>query len=90
MIYLEGQVNCKRISEYWQEEVAPQGLVEFLNSGKFDLTRVNKGRFNRLLSLALNHPNMGDGEGIYKTRRRVMSCFIYGSRCIPFKKILYF
>jgi hypothetical protein len=43
----------KRISEYWQEEIAHQRLAEFLNPGKFDLKRVNGERFNQLLPLAL-------------------------------------
>jgi len=120
MIYLEGQVNCKRISECWQEEVWHQRLIDFLNHGKYNLNQVNEDRFNQLLPLALKHPKnrdvlskyvmfsidptnfkkykdkqmqgvhyTGDGEGIYKAHSMVMSCFIYGSSCIPFKKILY-
>jgi hypothetical protein len=60
MIYLEGQVNCKRISECWQEEVWHQRLVDFLNHGKYDLNRVNEDRFNQLLPLALKHPKNQD------------------------------
>jgi hypothetical protein len=60
MIYLEGQVNCKRLSECWQEEVAHQRLVDFLNHGKLDLNRLNGDRFNHHWPLALKHPNNQD------------------------------
>jgi hypothetical protein len=120
MVYLEGQVNCKRISEYWQEEVAHQRLVDLVNHGKFDLNKLSLDRFNQLWPLAVKHPKnpdvlseyvlfsidpsnfkkyknkkmqgvhyTGDGQGIYKAHSMVMSCFIYGNSCIPFKKILY-
>ena len=53
MIYLEGQTNCLRTTEYWHEDVAHQRLIEFLNWGKYDLNSLNHNRFHHLLPLAL-------------------------------------
>ncbi len=121
MIYLEGQVNCKRITEYWKKDIKHQRLVEFLNHGKFDLRGLNSARTNHLLNLALKHKKnqqdilgdyllfsidpsnfkkyknrktqgvhyTGDSNGRYKAHSFVMSSFVYGQSCIPFKKTLY-
>jgi hypothetical protein len=37
MIYLEGQVTCKRLCESWKEDVHHQRLVHFLHHGHMDL-----------------------------------------------------
>ena len=55
MIYLEGQVNCKRLSESWQEDVQHQRLVHFLNHGHMDVNAVNTRRVEQLLSVVLAH-----------------------------------
>jgi hypothetical protein len=52
-IYLEGQVNCKRLGESWKEEVQPQRLIQFLNHGHRDVNVVNTRRGAQLLPLAL-------------------------------------
>jgi hypothetical protein len=121
MIYLEGQVNCKRLSEYWQEDVAHQRLVHFLNHGHMDIEVLNRLRVEQLLRLVFRHkvnredllkdyllfsidPSdfkkyknkrmqgvhyTRDAQGGYKAQTFVMSSFIYGQSCVPFKKILY-
>ena len=53
MIYLEGQTNCLRTTEYWHEDVAHQRLIEFLNWGKYDLRSLNHNRFHHLLPFSL-------------------------------------
>ena len=55
MIYLEGQVNCKRLCESWKEDVQHQRLVHFLNHGHMDVNAVNTRRVEHLLPLALQH-----------------------------------
>ena len=55
MIYLEGQVNCKRLCEYWKEEVHHQRLVHFLNHGVMALRRLSDLRSEHLLFVALQH-----------------------------------
>ena len=121
MIYLEGQVNCKRLCECWQEDVHHQRLVHFLNHGHMDLNWLNTRRVEQLLPLAIHHKeNRGDllqeyllfsidpsdfkkyknkrmqgvhytrdATGGYKAQTFVMSSFIHGHSCVPFKKILY-
>ena len=121
MIYLEGQVNCKRLCESWQEDVQHQRLVHFLNHGHMDLNAVNTQRVGHMLPLALQHKQnredrlhdyllfsidpsdfkkyknkqmqgvhyTRDAQGGYKAQTFVMSSFIYGQSCVPFKKILY-
>lgn len=56
MLYLDGQVNCKKVSEWWSEKVAHQRLVDFLNHGHIDLNAVNEKRIEHLLPLAMQHP----------------------------------
>lgn len=66
MILLEGQINCKRLSECWKGEVRHQRLVDFLNHGKFDVNGLNSARVNHLLSLSLRHKkNQDDILGDY-------------------------
>lgn len=121
MIYLEGQVNCKRLCEYWQSEVHHQRLVHFLNHGHMEMNVLNTRRIEQLLPLAIHHKEncddlLGgyflfsidpsdfkkyknkrmqgvhytrDASGGYKAQTFVMSSFIYGHSCVPFKKILY-
>lgn len=121
MIYLEGQVNCKRLCESWKEEVHYQRLVHFLNHGHMDVRALNTRRVEQLLPLALQHKHnradrlheyllfsidpsnfrkyknkqmqgvhyTRDAQGGYKAQTFVMSSFIYGQSCIPFKKRLY-
>lgn len=121
MIYLEGQVNCKRLCESWEEDVHHQRLVHFLNHGHLDLGMLNTLRVEHLLAFMLRH-NVNredllreyllfsidpsdfkkyknkrmqgvhytrDAKGDYKAQTFVMSSFIYGQSCVPFKKILY-
>ena len=121
MIYLEGQVNCKRLCEYWEDDVHHQRLVHFLNHGHMDIRLLNTLRVERLLPLAFQHKKnrtdllqeyllfsvdpsdfkkyknkrmqgvhyTRDASGGYKAQTFVMSSFIYGQSCVPFKKILY-
>jgi hypothetical protein len=121
MIYLEGQVNCKRLCESWQADVHHQRLVHFLNHGHFDLNLLNTLRVERLLPAMVRHKEnchdllrdyllfsidpsdfkkyknkrmqgvhyTRDAKGGYKAQTFVMSSFIYGRSCVPFKKILY-
>lgn len=121
MLYLEGQINCKKLCESWQQDVQHQRLVDFLNHGHVQLRQVNEKRVSSLLSLALEHRQnqedvlgdyllfsidpsdfkkykdkatqgvhyTGDGTGVFKAQSFVMSSFIYGQSCIPFKKMLY-
>lgn len=121
MIYLEGQVNCKRLCESWKEDVQHQRLVHFLNHGQMDVNAVNTRRVEHLLPLALQHKQnradrlhdyflfsidpsdfkkykhkrmqgvhyTRDSQGGYAAQTFVMSSFMYGHSCIPFKKILY-
>ena len=61
MIYLEGQVNCKRVCESWKEDVQHQRLVHFLNHGHMDVNAVNTRRVEQLLPFVLQSPqNRGD------------------------------
>ena len=55
MIYLEGQVNCKRLGEYWQADVDHQRLVHLLNHGHLDLNVLNTLRVEQLLPVMLRH-----------------------------------
>lgn len=55
MIYLEGQTNCLRTTEYWHKKVAHQRVIEFMNWGKYDLNSLNHNRFHHLLPFALKH-----------------------------------
>lgn len=121
MIYLEGQVNCKRVCEYWHEDVHHQRLVHFLKHGHMDMNLLNTRRVEQLLPLAISHKEnrrdrlheyllfsidpsdfkkyknkrmqgvhyTRDAKGGYKAQTFVMSSFIYGQSCVPFKKILY-
>jgi hypothetical protein len=121
MIYLEGQVNCKRLCESWKEEINHQRLVHFLNHGVMALRYLNELRVKHLLPLALTHKHnredllhdyllfsidpsnfkkfkntqtqgvhyTKDGAEFCKAHTFVLSSFIYGHSCIPFKKILY-
>jgi hypothetical protein len=121
MIYLEGQVNCKRLCEYWQADVHHQRIVHFLNHGHLDLNMLNALRVEQLLPFMVRHTKnrddllseyllfsidpsdfkkyknkrmqgvhyTRDAKGGYKTQTFVMSSFIYGQSCVPFKKILY-
>ena len=121
MIYLEGQVNCKRLCESWKDDIQHQRLVHFLNHGHMDVNVINTQRVEHLLPLALqpsqnrtdrlseyllfsidpsdfkkykNKRMQGvhytrDAQGSYKAQTFVMSSFIFGQSCIPFKKILY-
>jgi len=121
MLYLEGQVNCKRLCESWTEDVQHQRLVHFLNHGYMDLKALNTQRVEHLLPLVLHHRHnrqdrlhdyllfsidpsdfkkyknkqmqgvhyTRDAKGGYKAQTFVMSSFIYGQSCVPFKKILY-
>jgi hypothetical protein len=121
MIYLEGQVNCKRLCESWKEEVNHQRLVHFLNHGVMALKRLSDLRIEHLLPLALTHKQnrqdvlheyllfsidpshfkkfknkrsqgvhyTKDGAEYCKAHTFVLSSFIYGQSCLPFKKILY-
>jgi hypothetical protein len=121
MIYLEGQVNCKRLCEYWQADVHHQRLVHFLNHGHLDLNMLNTLRVEQLLPFMVRHTKnrddllsdyllfsidpsdfkkyknkrmqgvhyTRDAKGGYKAQTFVMSSFIYGQSCVPFKKILY-
>lgn len=52
MLYLEGQVNCKKIADSWEEEINDQRLSEFLNHGDMDLTSLSFNRINHLLNLS--------------------------------------
>src|SRR4030042_1811309 len=120
-IYMEGQVNCKRLCESWKEDGHHQRLVHFLNHGHMDLNMVNTRRVEQLLPFALQPKQNGedrlqeyllfsidpsdfkkdknarmqgvhytrDAQGGYKAQTFVMSSFIYGQSCVPFKKILY-
>lgn len=121
MLYLEGQVNCKKLCECWIKDVQHQRLVDFLNHGYFQLRQVNEKRVDMMVSLTLHHKQnqqdllgdyvlfsidpsdfkkyknkqtqgvhyTGDGTGAFKAQTFVMSSFIYGQSCVPFKKILY-
>jgi hypothetical protein len=121
MLYLEGQVNCKRLCESWKEDVQHQRLVHFLNHGHMDVNAVNRRRVEHLLSFALQHRHnradrlheylllsidpsdfkkyknkrmqgvhyTRDAQGGSKAQTFVMSSFIYGYSCVPFKKMLY-
>lgn len=121
MVYLEGQVNCKKTTEYWHEHVWHQRLIDFLNHGKFDLNSLNDIRITHLLPLALKREEnqkdllgkyvllsvdtspfekfknkksqgvnwTGDEERVFLAHSMMMSSFIYGQSCVPFKKILY-
>lgn len=121
MLYLEGQVNCKRVCECWTQAVHHQRLSHFLNHGQMDVNALTTRWVEHLLPLALHHPvnredRLGeyllfsidpsdfkrdknkrmqgvhythDAKGGYKAQSFVMSSFIYGHSCVPFKKILY-
>jgi hypothetical protein len=121
MLYLEGQVNCKRLCESWSEDVHHQRLVHFLNHGHMDVRTLNTRRVEQLLPLALQHKQnredrvgdyllfsidpsdfkkyknkqmqgvhyTRDAHGGYKAQTFVLSSFIYGQSCVPFKKVLY-
>jgi hypothetical protein len=66
MLYLEGQVNCKRLCESWKADVHHQRLVDFLNHGHFPLNEVNETRIEHLVPFALQHPqNRQDMLGDY-------------------------
>jgi hypothetical protein len=121
MLYAEGQINCKKLSECWVKDIQHQRLVDFLNHGYFQLRQLNDTRVELTLSLMFQHkPHQqdllgkyilfsidpsdfkkykntqtqgvhytGDGTGVFKAQTYVMSSFIYGQSCVPFKKILY-
>jgi hypothetical protein len=121
LLYLEGQVNCKRVCESWTTEVHHQRLVHFLNHGHMDVRTLNTRRVEHLLPFAFQHiqnredrlrdsllfsidpsdfkkykPKQmqgvhytRDAKGGYKAQTFVMSSFIYGQSCVPFKKMLY-
>jgi hypothetical protein len=121
MLYGEGQINCKKLSEWWVKDVPHQRLVDFLNHGFFQLRQLNDKRIKMTLSLMLQHtPHQqdllgdyvlfsidpsefkkykrkqtqgvhytGDRTGVFLAQTFVMSSFIYGQSCVPFKKILY-
>jgi hypothetical protein len=121
MLYLEGQVNCKRLCESWTKDVHHQRLVHFLNHGHMDVRALNTRRVEHLLPLAFQHTQnredrlrdyllfsidpsdfkkyknkqmqgvhyTRDAKGGYKAQTFVMSSFIYGQSCVPFKKMLY-
>jgi hypothetical protein len=121
MLYLEGQVNCRRLCEYWQEDVHHQRLVHFLNHGHMNMNLLNTRRIEQVLPLAIAHKEnrcdrlqdyllfsidpsdfkkyknkrmqgvhyTRDATGSSKAQTFVMSSFIYGHSCVPFKKILY-
>lgn len=55
MIYLEGQVNCKKISDSWIDKVNNQRLSYFLNHGKFDLKSLNFNRINNSVKIGLEN-----------------------------------
>ena len=46
MIYIDGQVNCKKLSEYWADGVDHRRLIDFLNHGVYDIARVLKCQKN--------------------------------------------
>ena len=56
MIYLDGQINCKKLSESWIDEVSHQRLSETLNHGEINLKEVSNIRIKKLFneSLELN------------------------------------
>jgi hypothetical protein len=56
MLYLDGQVNCKKVCEWWSEGVAHQRLIDCLNHGHIDLNAVNTTRIEHLLPFAMQHP----------------------------------
>lgn len=53
MIYLEGQVNCKKIADSWFKKINNQRLSDFLNHGVFDLNSLNYNRINHALNFSL-------------------------------------
>ena len=53
LISLEGQVNCKRLCESWQDDVPHQRLIHFLNQGQMDLNLINQRRVEQVLPLML-------------------------------------
>jgi len=55
MLYLEGQVNCKRVCESWSEDVHHQRLVHFLNHGYMNVNTLNTKRVEHLLPFVLQH-----------------------------------
>jgi hypothetical protein len=60
LIYLEGQVNCKRLCESWKEDVHHQRLVHFLNHGSMDVNALNTRQVEQVLPLALQHKHNRD------------------------------
>jgi hypothetical protein len=66
MLYLEGQINCKKVSESWKETVHHQRLVDFLNHGHLQLNQLNEQRIEHLLPLVMGHrQNQQDLLGDY-------------------------
>jgi hypothetical protein len=55
MLYVEGQINCKKLSECWVKDVQHQRLVDFLNHGYFQLQHLNDKRGEMTVSLMLSH-----------------------------------
>lgn len=53
MIYLEGQINCKKIEESWQTNVSHQRLSEFLNHGDMNIKELNDNRVKKLFDSAI-------------------------------------
>ena len=60
MIFLDGQINCKKVSESWNEDITHQNLCNFLNHGRMDLELVSNNRINHLLPLAIENANNQD------------------------------
>jgi len=121
MLYVDGQINCKKLSECWVKDVPHQRLVDFLNHGYVQLQPLNDRRVEMTVSLMLHHtPHQqdllgdyvlfsidpsdfkkykgkqtqgvhytGDSTGVFLAQTFVLSSFIYGQSCVPFKKILY-
>jgi hypothetical protein len=55
MIYLEGQVNCKKIADSWKDELGNQRLNDFLNKGEMDLKSISYNRISHLLEFSMSH-----------------------------------
>jgi hypothetical protein len=55
MFYTEGQINCKKLSEWWGKEVPHQRLVDFLNHRALQPRQLTDTRVALPLSLMRHH-----------------------------------